>query len=314
MSVLLSLWLVWCVLGGISLIFALKSMARWLLAATTEEVEPDIDRMGWKTFEVYVAKLFEDLGYRVQLTPDGPDYGADVILERENVRTAVQAKQYTNSVSVKAIQQVVAAKAVYGCSKAMVVTTSMYTKPAQYLAQKNEVELWDRPILLREMAKRQGRRHSARLQAQAVHRISSISAVLITVVLLSGGFAGYWRQGFSAFKLSPQPITNGPLNQPDEPGLSGVVAAVEPTDRNSAVEGSMSEDSCGSAVVQGVAAVAIREAPSLQSVAVGEVPQGRSIKLICESVVGADGLTWQLVDYGPGRGWMSRKYLLVEQP
>ena len=291
---------------------AVKCMYRWWLVSQIEEIEPDLDRMGSETFAAYVAKLLAGQGYQVRLTPDGHDYGADLILERENTRIVVQTKRQSEYVGVAAIQQVVAAKAMYGCAEAMVVTNTMYAQSALHLAQSNQVVLWDRPIVLKEIADRQARRRAANVRALALHRLSSLSAVVIAGVLLSGGLAGYWRQGFSAFKPTPQPSAND-LFQPAEPGLSGMLAAVEPADRNIAVEGINSEDSCGNAVVQDVAALAIREAPSLQSVAVGEVPQGRSIALICEAVV-ADGLAWQMVDYGLGRGWMSRKYLLVEQP
>lgn len=316
MSVVLSLWFVWCVLGGASLIFALKSIGRWLLAATSEEVEPDIDRLDWKAFEVYVAQLFADLGYRAQLTPDGPDYGADVILERDNTRTAVQAKRYNHSAGVEAIQQVVAAKAVYDCSEAKVVTTSLYTRQALFLAEKNKVEVWDRSILLSKIAARQARRRAARLQAQALHGISSISALLITGVLLSCGLAGFWRQGLSGWQipLAFQPIANSVLSLPVEPEADAASLVLEPTAGMISAEAIATEEVCGSAVVGIVAALAIREAPSLQSVAVGEVPQGRRIKLVCEPTVSADGISWQLVDYGVGQGWMSRKYLLIEQP
>lgn len=321
MSVVLSLWFLWCVLGGVSLIFALRSIVRWLLAATSEEVEPDIDRLDWKAFEVYVAQLFADLGYRAQLTQDGPDFGADVILERDNTRTAVQAKQYGHSVGVEAIQQVVAAKAVYDCSEAKVVTTSLYTRQALFLAEKNKVEVWDRSILFREIAARQARRRAARLQAQALHCISSMSALLITGVLLSCGLAGFWRQGVSGWQipLASQPIGNSTLSRAVDPEADAASEVLDPAagmiaTEAIATEAIATEEACGSAVVGIVAALAIREAPSLQSVAVGEVPQGRRIKLICEPTVSTDGISWQLVDYGVGQGWMSRKYLLIEQP
>lgn len=314
MSVLLSLWFVWCVLGGVSLIFALKSMLRWWLAASSAEAEPDIDRMEGAGFESYLARLFADLGYRVQPTQKSHAYGADLILERENTRIVVQVRRQSEYVGVAAIQQVVAAKAMYGCAEAMVVTNTMYALAALHLAQVNGVVLWDRPILLSEIAARQDRRRAERLQACVLHRLRSLSAVMIAGVLLSCGLVGFWRQGFSGVKLSPQPIANDLLPPPDEPSLRAVFAAIEPTASLISTDAIVPEDACGSAVVGVVAALAIREAPSLQSVAVGEIPQGRSIKLVCEPTISADGIDWQLVDYGVGQGWMSRKYLLAEQP
>ena len=282
--------------------------------------------MGGESFAAYVATLLREEGYRVDPILD--DYGAALILERDNTRMIVQTRRQSEYVGVVAIQQVVAAKAMYDCSEAMVVTNTMYAQSALHLAQCNQVVLWDRPILLKAIADRQARRRAAKVRALAFYRLSGLSAFVLAGVLLSAALAGYWRQGFSAFKLSAQTIENGVLHQPEQPGLSGAFAALEPAERKTAVAGVMVEEEasaaeeeailpqagCGSAVVQGVPALAIRESPSLHSVAVGEVAQGRSIALSCESVVVADGLTWQQVNYGSGFGWMSRKYLLVGQP
>lgn len=315
MSILLSLWFVWCILGGAILVIAVKSIIRWWLASSHEESSPDFDRMSGEEFEAYLADLFLGSGYQVFLTQKSHDYGADLILEREKRRIVVQAKRQRDHVGVIAVQQVVAAKAMYACTEAMVVTNTMYTQPAWNLAQVNQVELWDRQALLRAIETRQAQQRADRLQALALHRMSSISAVLIASFLLSCGLVGFWRQGFSALKLqiSTQPVANNILSQPGESGPAAAAAVLEATASSTSAEGVLSEDLCGSAVVQVVAALAIRQEPSLASDAVGEVPQGRKIKLVCAPTVTANGITWQMVDYGIGRGWMSRKYLLVEQ-
>jgi restriction system protein len=60
----------------------------------------------------------------------------------------VQAKRWTKRVGVKAVQEAVAAKAMYRCTRAMVVTNSFFTDPAKRLAHENGVELWDRDRLI----------------------------------------------------------------------------------------------------------------------------------------------------------------------
>ncbi len=108
-----------------------------------------IDRMDGATFEAYLETLFKRLGYRVQRTRASGDFGADLVVEREGVRTAVQAKRYGKPVGVGAVQEAVAAKGKYACTEALVVTNSTFTRPAVELAVANAVELWDREELIR---------------------------------------------------------------------------------------------------------------------------------------------------------------------
>ncbi|HEY0602107.1 MAG TPA: restriction endonuclease [Herpetosiphonaceae bacterium] len=321
---MLSLWFVWFLLAGVSLFFAGKSMIRWISTSTAEEAESAIDRMGSETFTAYIARLFADLSYGVQIVQDGHDYGADLILEREGTRIIVHARRQSEYVGVVAVQQVVAAKAMYSCSVAMVVTNNLYTHSALHLAEVNGVMLWDRQILLSEIAQWRARRRYDKVRTRALYRRRSRSTGLLAGALLSVGLVGFWPQGFSWLKpqQSPQPVIESQLPQPAAPGLRGFAPALEstatvvpeasPSSGASPTEKAL-EDVCGTAIVQGVAALAIREGPSRQYAVVGEVPQGRSIKLVCEPTVSADGVTWQLVDYGAGQGWMSRKYLLSEQ-
>jgi restriction system protein len=104
----------------------------------------EIDNMSGKTFEKYLEVLFEKLGYRVERTRYVGDYGADLVTSKDGVKTVIQAKRYKSKAGVKAIQEAVAAKGYYDCSKAMVVTNNFYTQQAIELARRNQVELWDR--------------------------------------------------------------------------------------------------------------------------------------------------------------------------
>jgi restriction system protein len=108
----------------------------------------DIDQMNGKTFEKYLEVLFEKLGYRVERTRYIGDYGADLVTAKDGVKTVIQAKRYKSKAGVKAIQEAVAAKGYYECSRAMVVTNSFFTQQAIELARRNQVELWDRSKLV----------------------------------------------------------------------------------------------------------------------------------------------------------------------
>ena len=107
----------------------------------------DIDRLTGHQFEQYLQFLFEKLGFKTHLTPPQGDFGADLIIERDGLRTAVQAKRFSGTVGVGSVQQVVAAMPVYECNRAMVVTNSYFSQQAKELAKANNVELWDRKKL-----------------------------------------------------------------------------------------------------------------------------------------------------------------------
>lgn len=94
-------------------------------------------------FERFLGDLFNKMGYKVTQTKLSGDQGADLIVERFGEKIVVQAKRYSETVGNKAIQEVVAAKNHYKCNKALVITSSNFTKSAIQLAKSNEVELWD---------------------------------------------------------------------------------------------------------------------------------------------------------------------------
>jgi restriction system protein len=110
----------------------------------------EIDLMDGRTFEHLVADLFGRLGYEIERT-EFFDRGADLIIIRDEKRTAVQVKRAKNLVRQEAVQAVVTSKAVYACERAMVVTNSSFNGRAKQLARANDVELWARPELMRAL-------------------------------------------------------------------------------------------------------------------------------------------------------------------
>jgi len=110
----------------------------------------EIDALEGRAFERLLAELFRRFGHEAELTPFY-DHGADIVLIRDGERVAVQAKRAGTSVSQDAVRAVVASKAIYGCSAAMVITNNRYTSRAKQLAKANGVELWDRRRLEREL-------------------------------------------------------------------------------------------------------------------------------------------------------------------
>jgi len=92
---LLFLWPLWLLLGmlivspaALRLGFSWYERRRLARSGIWE-----IDRMDGLTFERFLEGLFQGLGFRVERTRFRGDYGADLLLWKEGVRTVVQAKR-----------------------------------------------------------------------------------------------------------------------------------------------------------------------------------------------------------------------------
>lgn len=97
-------------------------------------------------FEEWVAALFSGLyGWTGKTTKKSGDQGADVVVIGPNgIGLVIQCKHYCNAVGNKAVQEVVAARALYKAQRCIVATSSIkgYTKSARELAKANDVLLW----------------------------------------------------------------------------------------------------------------------------------------------------------------------------
>lgn len=151
-AILIALPALWPIIAMIILAVVIKFVYRLFeLKRLARSGINDIDKMDGKTFEKYLESIFLKLGYRVERTKYVGDYGADLVVRKDGIKTIIQAKRYKKNVGVKAIQEAVAAKGYYECQKAMVVTNSIYTKQAINLARANGVELWDRNDLVKAL-------------------------------------------------------------------------------------------------------------------------------------------------------------------
>ena len=81
-------------------------------------------------FEKYLQDIFSKLGYEVLPTKASGDKGADLVLERNNIKYVVQVKFYSTPVGNKAVQEVYSAKSIYNADKAAVITNNSFTKQA----------------------------------------------------------------------------------------------------------------------------------------------------------------------------------------
>jgi len=93
-------------------------------------------------FEEFCFSLYTELGYFVEHTKLSNDQGADLVIEKEGIRSVVQAKFYSTPVGNKAVQEVVASKAYYeNAPHAIVITNNIFTPSAKKLAEANSVQL-----------------------------------------------------------------------------------------------------------------------------------------------------------------------------
>ncbi|HHT7187334.1 TPA: restriction endonuclease [Bacillus cereus] len=126
----------------------------------------EIDQMNGRQFEEYLSALYESLGYHTEVTKESGDFGADLILKNNDETIIVQAKRYSNKVSIQAVQEVVAAKGFYSANHAWVVTNNYFTAPAHKLADANDVLLINRDLLIKLSAQvnRQNEQQLANLE------------------------------------------------------------------------------------------------------------------------------------------------------
>lgn len=108
-----------------------------------------------KRFEEIVGELFLKYGYDVEHIGKTGDGGVDLIaIENRNIvntKLLIQCKRYRNKVGVAPVRELYGVKEDLGASKAVLVTTSEFTKGAKGFAEKNcwEMELIDYKKLLK---------------------------------------------------------------------------------------------------------------------------------------------------------------------
>lgn len=109
-----------------------------------------IDAMSGNEFEEYTKYLLKELGYsNIKVTPSVGDQGIDVIAHKDGIKHGFQCKRWKKNVGNKAVQEVHAGIGFYSLDKGLVITNSNFTKSAEQLAAKLNVELWNREKLIK---------------------------------------------------------------------------------------------------------------------------------------------------------------------
>lgn len=102
-------------------------------------------------FERDCARLLEAGGFVVRTTPTSGDYGADLIAEKDDLGYAIQCKDTSKPVGVKAVQEAIGARRHYSVDYAVVCASAGFTDAAIELATSNKVVLCNADQLVRRL-------------------------------------------------------------------------------------------------------------------------------------------------------------------
>ena len=140
-------------------------------ADNTSKIDIDfiftVDGMEGHKFEYYCANLLRSNGFtEVTVTQASGDQGVDILATKDNVKYAIQCKNYSSNLGNTPIQEVYAGKVFYNCHVGVVMTNAEFTDSAKDLAKATGVLLWDRSVLKQMIST--ARQNSARFSKRAI--------------------------------------------------------------------------------------------------------------------------------------------------
>lgn len=112
-------------------------------AALLSKINSDsrlLQALPWRTFEVLIATVLEELGFEVELQQGTRDGGIDIIaMRREGPfgfhKYLVQAKRRAAKVGVQPVREILFLRDLYRATKACLATTSTFTRGAHALGE-----------------------------------------------------------------------------------------------------------------------------------------------------------------------------------
>jgi len=128
-------------------IFAAAMVTIYLILKANRRVH-EMDELEGHDFEYYCADLLKkDSFENVEVTKGSGDFGVDILAEKDGITYAFQCKCYDDTVGVKAVQEIYAGRDYYDRMVGVVMTNQYFTEPAQMMAGKLRIILWDRDKL-----------------------------------------------------------------------------------------------------------------------------------------------------------------------
>ena len=113
----------------------------FLLKGDLNSKQNSFNSLSGTEFELLLVRLFESMGFIVEHCGKVGDQGGDLVINKDGKRILIQAKRYTNSIGNGAVQEAVAAKKYYDCSKSVLIGSAEFTSGAIELAKVNNVRL-----------------------------------------------------------------------------------------------------------------------------------------------------------------------------
>lgn len=100
-------------------------------------------------FRLFMEKMFRDNGYLTRPVESIADFTGDIILEKENIKTAVLLRKYPENkrVGVQDVNAAIVAGRSVQADQTMIVTTSSLTSAAVDLSRQASLFVWDWPML-----------------------------------------------------------------------------------------------------------------------------------------------------------------------
>jgi Holliday junction resolvasome RuvABC ATP-dependent DNA helicase subunit len=114
-----------------------------------ESWEDRLQSMTGTEFEEYVAGLFRNVGYDVEITQASGDHGIDLLLRKGNTLEVVQCKRWGALVGEPVVRDFYGAILDAGARFGHLITTSSFTKSARLFAEGKPIRLIDREVLTR---------------------------------------------------------------------------------------------------------------------------------------------------------------------
>ena len=111
---------------------------------TNTDIQNNFSRFEPFEFERLIARLFEKKGYKTILTQERGDFGVDILAEAGGDKLAIQVKHWKANVGGPDINKTLGSMMIYGANRALVVTSSDFTKQAYEIQRRGTpIELWN---------------------------------------------------------------------------------------------------------------------------------------------------------------------------
>lgn len=127
---------------------ALVSFGYLASSATSLDLAKKLCAMSPLDFEEFVARLFREMGYAVEITSISRDHGIDLLMHKDNRLVVVQCKRWNASIGEPVLRDFYGSLMSAGAQSGYVVTTGTFTSQAYSFVQGKPIQLVDLDALI----------------------------------------------------------------------------------------------------------------------------------------------------------------------